>query len=523
MTQAADLVLSNGEVHTLEPDGDRTHEAVAVRDGRIVRVGPDYEVRFLEGVETRTVDLDGRVVLPGFTDAHTHLEHVGQYLLHADLSRTTSREDAIERLRANASEERDWILGFGYDESEWDDPRYLVREDLDRVSEDRPVAAMRVDAHTASLNSVALSRLGDSLPDEGVRSAGGEPTGVVVEEAVAPVTDLVGSGVEETRQLVTAARDRAHEVGVTGVHEMVRNSHAPRVYRELDRAGELGLRVRINYWRDHLDAAVETGLCTNQGCELVRVGGIKTYTDGSLGGRTAKVREPYADAPESDEGDDPTGRWVVESDDLRALVERADEEGFQVCAHAIGDVAIETTLSVYESVPGDGDQRHRIEHAELATDDQIDRMADAGVVASMQPNFLRWADDGGLYDRRLGPDRREWTNRLRAHADRGVDLAFGSDCMPIGPLYGVHQTVNAPVEAQRLSVTEALRAYTLGAARAGFDEDRLGTVEPDKLADLVVLESSPWDHPDRIREIDVAATVVGGEVVYNGSRSRNHS
>jgi predicted amidohydrolase YtcJ len=316
---------------------------------------------------------------------------------------------------------------------------------------------------------------------------------------------------------------------------MVRHSHAPRVYRELEREGALDLRVRINYWSDHLDAAIETGLRTNHGGGMVAVGGIKTFTDGSFGGRTAKVTAPYADAPDGEESgeDEETGsdaegggrgQWVVGPEELREVVERAHAEGFQVCTHAIGDEAIEETLSAYEAVlegnDGEGPAgavdgpRHRIEHFELASHDQIDRLADAGVVASMQPNFLQWAGEGGLYDQRLGETRRKRTNRLRTVADAGADLAFGSDCMPLDPLLGVHHAVNAPVEPQRLSVTEALRAYTLGGARAGFDEDRLGTVEPGKLADLVVLERSPWEHPEAIDDIEVHATVVDGRIVY---------
>ncbi len=531
MTDQADLVLRNGEVHTLTP-GDPTAEAVAVRDGEIVRVGPDYEVDFLEGVDTRVVDLDGRVLLPGFVDAHTHMESAGKYLVHADLSGATDRQDALDRLADRARDTDDeWVLGYGYDESDWPESRYLTREDLDAVSEDRPVAAYRVDMHTASLNAVALDRLRGEMPDDLVRTAGGRATGVVVEDAVGVVRDAVASGVEDTRRLVEAARDRAHELGVTGVHELLRNSHAPRVYRELAARDELDLRVRVNYWSDHLDAVVETGMRTNGGGEFVQVGGIKTFTDGSIGARTARLSEPYADADAEGDGNGAaTGEWVVDPDELDALVERAHDAGLQVCAHAIGDEAIEAAVSAFEAATddaGDGESagdggpltgvreepRHRIEHVELATDDHLRRMAEAGVVACMQPNFLRWADEGGLYDTRLGEQRSRGSNRFRDALEAGVDLAFGSDCMPMDPLLGVHHAVTARDERQRLSVTEALRAYTLGAARAGFDENRMGTVETGKRADLVVLEASPWE-TDAIDEVDVATTVVDGAVVY---------
>jgi hypothetical protein len=532
MTERADLIFRNGEVHTLTP-GDEVTEAVAVRDGEIVRVDEDYEVDFLEGVDTRVVDLDGRVLLPGLIDAHTHMESAGQYLVHADLSAAESREDALDRLAARAAETDDeWVRGYGYDESTWPAGEYLTREDLDSVTTDRPVVAYRVDMHTASLNSAALAATRSEMPDDQVHTAGGEPTGVVVEDAVGAVRDATAAGVAETRRLLEAARDRAHELGVTGVHELVRDSHAPRVYRELAARDELNLRVRVNYWADHLDAVIETGLRTNDGGEMVRVGGIKTFTDGSIGARTAKLFEPYRDGEASSEH--ATGEWVVDPEELNEIVDRAHEHGLQVCAHAIGDHAIEAALSAFEDAVGrregatgadghgDGadplngvadDPRHRIEHVELATDEQFERMAEAGVVASMQPNFLQWAGDDGLYDRRLGETRSRGSNRLRVAHETGVALAFGSDCMPLDPLLGVDHAVTARDEAQRLSVTEALRGYTRGAAYAGFDEDRLGTVEVGNCADLVVLEASPWE-TEAVAEIDVATTVVDGEIVY---------
>jgi len=524
MTDAADLVLTNGEIHTLAPPagspwgdgpGDEVHEAVAVRDGEIIRLDRDYEIDFLTGVETEVVDLDGRVVLPGFVDAHTHVESTGQSLVHADLSGAGSVDEVVERLREDAPDDREWRRGFGWDESEWPESRYLRAADLDRVSDERPVVAFRVDMHTATLNSVAVERLLGELPADDVEYEGGDPTGVVVEDAVGVVREAIDRGVAETRDLVTAARDRAHELGVTAVHDKVRNSHAPRVYRELALAGDLDLRVRIDYWSDHLDAVEELGLRTDHGSATVRTGGIKTFTDGSLGGRTAKLTEPYADVDPADREDDGRGKWVVEPDAFRDLVEQVDGAGLQLVTHAIGDAAVEETVATYEATEDPGGARHRIEHLELFDDDHVERLAEAGIVASCQPNFLQWAADGGLYDRRLGDRRRRRSNRFRDLLDAGVPLAFGSDSMPMGPLEGVHHAVNAPDERQRLSVTEALRAYTYGAAYAGFDEDRLGSIEVGTAADFVVLERSPWDHEDEIRDVEVAMTVVDGEVVHD--------
>ena len=508
MTTPADLVLTNAEVHTLT-DSDRTAEAVAVRDGDIVRVDSAYEVGFLEGVDTRTVDLDGRVLLPGFIDAHTHMAEVGKRLVHADLSGVCSPEAAVSLLSERADEtDREWVLGYGYDESNWDERRYLDRADLDGVRTDRPVVAFREDMHTAGINSAVLDRLGERLPDSDVERENDDPTGVVVEDALGPIREAIAPGPDETRDLVLAAQKRAHELGVTGVHDMIRYSHASHVYRDLDVEGALALRVRINYWSDHLGALSETGLATNHGGEFVRTGAIKTFTDGSFGGRTAKLTEQYAD------DSDAKGQWVVSPDKLRDLVRRADDAGFQLAAHAIGDGAIDEALSAFESLD-DPEARHRVEHAELLSEEAIERFANSHIIASVQPNFLKWAHKDGLYDARLGSERRKRTNRFADLLDAGVHLAFGSDCMPLGPLAGIHETVNAPVEGQRLSVTDALRAYTHGAAYAGFDERRLGTIEVGKKADFVAMERSPWDHPDELADIDVALTVVNGEVVHD--------
>ncbi|WP_410766923.1 amidohydrolase [Haloferax sp. DFSO60] len=509
MTAAADLVLTNAEVHTLESP-DETYEALAIRDGRIVRVGRASDVELLAGVETKVIDCEGRVVLPGFIDAHTHLPMVGKSLVHANLSGAKSVDEALSRLRERAEAvEEGWIIGFGYDESAWDETRYLTRDDLDSVSDSAPVVAFREDIHTAGVNSAVLEAYIDELPVDDVQKRGGEPTGVIVEEAVDVIREATEPDREEMEALVRAAQDDATAKGVTGTHDMIRGSYAPEVYRDLAETGELDLRIRTNYWSDHLDALEEVGLRTNHGDGLVRIGAIKSFTDGSFGGRTAKLSEPYADAP------DETGQWVVGPATLKQLVAEADGAGYQLTTHAIGDEAIDAVLDAYEDTEA-RDARHRVEHVELASDEAIERFADLGVVASVQPNFLKWASEDGLYDARLG-DRRLKTNRYRDFLDAGVPLAFGSDCMPLDPLLGIDLATDHPNPDQSLTVTEALRSYTSGAAYAGFDEDRLGTISVGKLADLIVLDESPWES-DSIRAIDVSMTVVDGRVVYEAAR-----
>ena len=516
MPAAADLVLTDGVVHPLT--GENEAEAVAIRGSDIVAVGRAYDVELLADVETTVVDLDGAHLLPGFVDAHTHLEMVGRREQEADLTGAESPDACLDRLRAIRDERPDseWILGFGYDESTWGG-EYLTREELDAVSDERPVAAVREDMHLASLNGVALERHREAMPDRDVRIVDGEPTGVVVEKALEVIWAAIRPDADRLREYLLAAQDVANRRGITAVHDMVRRSEAPKVYRTLDAEGKLTLRVRLNYWADHLDAVLETGLRTNHGSDRVRMGAIKTYVDGSIGGRTARLSTPYADTPDTDAdaddaGEDRRGEWVVDPEALATLVDRVDDAGLQFAAHAIGDEAIAVALDALE---GTGGERHRIEHAEVLTDELIDRLAASDVVVSAQPNFLKWAREGGLYDRRLGENRRRESNRFRSLREAGATLAFGSDCMPLDPLFGIEQVVTAPGPEQRLPVTDALRAYTSGGAYAAFQEGRQGTIEPGTCGDLVVLSDSPWES-DAISEIPVEFTIVGGDVVYDG-------
>lgn len=504
MTAAADVILTNADIHTLGPD-DTVVEAIAMRDGQVVKLGEAGSVELLAGVETDVIDCGGRTVLPGFIDAHTHLKSTGRYLVHADLSAAADRDETLELLDSTRAEHGDWLVGVGYDESTWPEGSLLRREELDTIDDERPIAAFRVDMHTASINSVAFDRLNAQLPAEYVDTEDGDPTGVIYEDALGVVREDIG-GEELTAELLRAAQEQALATGVTCVHDFVQGASVPRTYRTLDRAGALTIRVRLNYWRNHLDAIAELGLVTNHGTDRLTIGAIKSFSDGSVGGRTAKLFESYTD----DEG---TGTWVVEPETLQELVDRVEDNELQVAIHAIGDEAIEETLNAIERADDPGGARHRIEHVELATDEHIERLAESGIIASMQPNFLQWARDGGLYETALG-ERYARMNRFRDLFDAGVNLAFGSDSMPLDPLYGIHCAVNAPQPSQRLTVDEAIEAYTRGGAYAGFDEDQLGRLTAGSVADCVVLGSSPWDEPDAIEDIQVWRTLIDGTVVY---------
>lgn len=544
MTAPADLICKSGAIYQFgddelgpEPDPDGT--ALAIRDGDVVRVGSDAQVGLLEGVETTLFDLDGSVVLPGFVDAHTHLAFLGQRQREADLGEAASREECLDLLRTRREETADgWVVGFGYDESTWEsgttagaggegdaaDATYLTREDLDGISEDRPVAAFREDMHLASVNSVVLESHRDALPDAEVRTASGDPTGVIVEDAVGIIMDELRPESEGLRKDLLAAQAYAHRHGVTGVHDMVTLVTA-RAYRDLELAGELSLRVRLNYYDDHLDGVREAGLATDHGSNFVEMGAIKAFMDGSIGGRTARVSEPYRDGDSQGDGtetatdatatdDDGYGEWVTTPAELADLADEVEAAGLQLAVHAIGDLAIEAAVYVLDGRAGGP---HRIEHAEILPETVFERLVDSDSVVSGQPNFLKWARDGGLYDERLGTDRRKESNRFGDLAGAGVPLAFGSDCMPLGPLFGIEQVVTAPAAGQQLSVTEALDGYTRGAAQAPTASEEFGTLEVGTAADIVVLGDSPWAvADDDIGAIEVEATIVDGNLVYDG-------
>lgn len=511
------LALSGGTVYTLAgpaDDAERTADGIVFRDGQVADLG--------EGTAERTIDLEGRTVLPGFVDAHAHLPWVGITLHETDLSAADNREEALDSLAENAAEtpRGEWVLGFSYDESTWPDgERYsLSREELDEISEDHPIAAKRVDGHAVSLNGTGMDRVDLEGVEGDVRREGGEPTGVVIEDAVIRVTEATYPDREKARTVLEKGARRAAELGITTVYDMAgmatSNEPGDPFHAALFSAWREGsLPVRVGYYVhvDRGEALADLEIASGFGDDRLSMLGLKVFADGSIGAQSAKLDGEFADDPGND------GQFVIDRDRLQEAFAAAARANQSIATHAIGTEAIEVVLDAYEEVlPAYdvADPRLRIEHAELATDEQIERMSELGVIASMQPNFLQWSEPGGLYEARLGERWRRENNRLRTMHDAGVRLALGSDTMPFGPLYGIHHAVNAPHDAQRLPVGEALRAYTRGGSYAGFAENR-GYLEPGKLADAVVLDRDPFKHSDDIREIEVVATIIGGNVVYD--------
>lgn len=518
MAGDANVVLVDAKVFTAALDRPWAR-ALAVRDDRIVAVGTNRQAERWAGRRTRTIDLEGRVVVPGFIDAHAHMAHSAAELGWTDLNRVRSLGEAVERLRraAKKTPAGRWVVGTGWDEARWPEGRFLRREDLDRVSRDHPVVARRIDCHLGSFNSIALERTAHLAGARGFEvDPSGRPTGILKEDAFGAAFDLFAAdsaGIE--RGLPTVAR-RAHRLGITAIHDIV-GPAAWGAYQRAHRSERLLLRVNAMPKTSLTAPLLGAGLMTGLGDAWLRLGPIKVFADGSLGAHTASLREAYADRPTE------RGMLVHAPTELRSILEEAHRGGFQTATHAIGDDAIRLVVDTLEQIQERHprkDARHRIEHFELPDEEALRRAKAAGIVASCQPNFIgQWSGPGGLYEARLGKDRTSTNNPLRSILRRRIPLCFGSDGMPYGPLYGIHWAVNGYFEHQQISVEDAFRAATATPAYASFEEALKGTLEPGKLADFVVLEGDPFREPGRIAQIRVGSTWIGGRCVFARTES----
>jgi hypothetical protein len=534
----ADLCLINGKIYTQNPARPRA-SAVAVRAGRILVVGDDDEIRALAGPRARVVDLAGRRVLPGLTDAHFHLYDWALGLRRLPLAGAESLADLRRRLARRATEiaAGDWILGQGWNETRWPEPRIPTRADLDDVATEHPVILWRADMHLAVANSRALQRAGVTAdtpaPSDGVidRDASGQPTGVLRELAINLVSDAVPPPTEE--EVVAAMRQgfpQLHRLGVTGVHDyrIMGGADGPpafRAYQRLQAGGELALRLWMHLPGERLDEAAALGLRTGMGDARVRVGHLKLFSDGSQSARTAWMLEPYRDTGEC-------GMPLTPMAEIAEAVRRADDAGLAVAVHAIGDRAMRELLDVFERVLKRGRTAvtappaapHRIEHVQNVRPDDVARLGRLGVVASVQP--LHVTDDILMVERSVG-ERGRFSYAFRDMLAAGATLALGSDA-PVAdpnPFWGIHAAVTRQrrdgtppggwYPSQRLTVAEAVAGFSLGAARVSGREAELGSIAPGKLADLIVLDRDIFavDAPE-IAGTRVMMTVFDGRVVF---------
>ncbi len=548
----ADMVVRNAKIWTgvalaaerAAPAAEPT--ALAVRGERLVAVGTEAEIAPLVGPGTRVVDAGGKRLLPGFIDSHTHFFSGGESLLGADLRLTASREEFVTRFAEYAGKipAGRWITNVIWDHERWPGAPLPTREWIDAAAGDHPVFIPRLDGHMALANSRALAAAGITRatqdPEGGsiVRDpATGEPTGVLKEDSA---MDLVFKVIPppspaELADALDAAMAEAARLGVTSVVDFGNWPEWPLlaewpVYKQARAAGKLTVRVSfrtpISLWEKQRELVAAEG----RGDEWLALGGFKGYADGSLGSSTAIFFEPYADAPET------SGLFASDmfpEGELERRITAADAAGFQTSIHAIGERGNAVILDIYERVAksnGPRDRRLRIEHAQHLRQSEVERFARLGVVASMQP--LHAADDGRWADKRLGARSRD-SYLFRSLLDAGAHLAFGTDwpIAPLDPMAGVAAAVTRRTldgknpggwhPEQKISVAEALAAYTSGSARAAFAENDKGTLAPGKLADFVLLSDDPLAiAPEKLETVRTVLTVVGGRIVFDLAAAR---
>ena len=534
----ADKLLVNGRIFTMDA-GHCWTSTVAIAGDRVLAVGDgpatgspcsNHHLHDLLAPGGTVLDLGGRCVLPGLCDSHIHFTSYALSRRKLDLAEAASLDEVLALVAERARETRpgEWIVGLRWDQERWPERRFPRASDLDGVAPDHPVMLRAKNGHALVGNSLALRLAGvtaaTSDPPGGRigRDAEGCPDGMFFEDsAMDLVTGLIPRrGPEETDNALREAFTSAWRVGLTAIHD-VDGVPAFAAYQRLRAQGELGLRVVKFLPVDVLDSVLEVGLRAGLGDDWLRVGGIKVFADGALGSRTAAMLAPYAGEPQN------LGVVTTDAHTLRALARRAAAGGLPLAVHAIGDRANRMVLDALAGVvrAGKGGLRHRIEHVQLLHPDDVGRLAALGVVASMQP--IHATQDCEMAERYWG-DRCASGYAWRSLLEAGTVLAFGSDCPveDLNPFVGIHAAVTRRradgfpgpqgwYPRQRLTVEEAVRAYTLGAAYAAGLEDRLGSLSPGKLADLIVLDRDIFAcDPMAIGKTQVVATMIGGRFVY---------
>ena len=530
---APTLIVINARVHTMD-QARPSAEAVAIYGNRVVATGSSKEINAMSGPQTRVIDARGQLVLPGFNDAHVHFLSGGFQLASVDLRDANTPEEFAERIRQFAEKlpPGRWITGGDWDHERWPGAPLPTKELIDRYTPNTPVFVNRLDGHMSLANSAALKLASVTRetkdPPGGLivhDAKTGQPTGVLKDAAMSFVWKVVpASSFEEKLTAARAATEHAARLGVTSVQDMSAGNDVG-VYQTLLDRGELKTRIYAVSPLPSWERLARTGVRSHFGSEMLRIGGLKGFSDGSLGSTTAFFYDPYNDAP------DTRGLAGDEMFPEGAMLERvrgADRAGLQVMIHAIGDRANDSILSIYEQVTrenGERDRRFRIEHAQHLRPQDISRFGRDKVIASMQPYHA--IDDGRWAEKRIGHERARTTYAFRSLLDAGAMLAFGTDwtVAPLDPLLTIYAAVTRRtldgknptgwIPEQKISVAEAVRAYTVGSAYAEFSEKEKGTITPGKLADLVVIGSDIFQiDPNQIEKARVVMTIMDGRVVY---------
>ncbi len=530
------ILVHGGPILTMDPERPVV-DAVLMQFGHIVAAGPLDEVMTLRAGQVEDLDLHGRLATPGLNDAHAHIMMTG--FAQAEIALAAPGVSSIAHVRNLVADRVAvtppgvWVVGQGYDQATLDEQRHPNRHDLDAVAPDHPVFLWRSCHHIAVANTRALELAGITAqtrdPHDGTidRDEHGEPTGVL-RESVATLVSAQRPAPTET-DLTEALRLGGLEFrrnGFTSATEAgIRLPEQLRAYQRLWREGELPLRTYLMMIIDDtLDELEALGIQTGLGDDWLTIGPAKLFSDGSIGGRTARTRAPYEDEPDN------LGLWMISPAEIELRVVRAHDAGFQIGIHAIGDAAIEAVLDAYASAQAQNprpDARHRIEHCSLLDEGLLERIASQGVIPIPGTTFLHYMRP--VYLQNLGSERVRYAYAMRTFVERGIIAAASSDApvVPVNPLLGIQTMVTRkdrrgdeifPEEA--ISVEEALRAYTWAPAYASFSEHRKGTIAPGYLADISVFGSDLREvAPDDLATQVVDYTIADGRVVYERSES----
>jgi len=533
---AADLIITHANIWTVDSSHPKA-QAVAVLRDRIVAVGSDAEVAAWRGPETKMFDAGGKLILPGFNDAHVHFVSGGSQLDRVQLNDVTNAQEFARLIgeRAKSTPKGSWILGGDWDETKWTPAEFPTKELIDPITGDTPVFVSRYDGHMGLANSAALraARITAQTPDPPggaiVRDTEGNPTGALKDAAADMLLKVIPPlSHEERLRAVKRALAHAASLGVTSVQHMSADYADIAVYAELRDRAELTTRIYAAPSIVEFEDLTKVGVRRAFGDAYLRIGAVKGFADGSLGSRSAYFFEPFSDTPGN------RGLLSSEMQPPSAMHDRmikADAAGIQLCTHAIGDEGISIILDFYADIMKQhaADRRFRIEHAQHMAAKDFDRFAQLGVIASMQPYHA--IDDGRWAEGRIGHDRASRTYAFRTFLDHKVRLAFGTDwdVAPLNPMYGLYAAVtratldgknpNGWFPEQKLTVAEAVEAYTMGSAYAEFQDKEKGSITVGKLADLVILSDDIFKiDPVKIRDVRVLKTFVGGKMVWDADR-----
>jgi predicted amidohydrolase YtcJ len=532
----ADTLYTNMKGYTLtSPAGENAvlqkFSTMLVENGKVQAIGGETLAQRFADTDS-TVDMNGKTVLPGLTDAHGHIQSLGNSLLQVDLRDTESVSDAVQKVRSYAKEQQEieWITGRGWNQEQWKKRVFPSAANLDEVVSDRPVWLMRVDAHAGWANSEALRRAGidkNTVSPEGgeiIRDEQGNPTGVLVDNAMQLVEDIIPEpSLQQQRAAYELAFQHLVKLGITSVHDAGINSDEISIYKGLHNQGRMPLRVygMIAATEPKLAQLLAEGPYETRDQKLA-IRSVKIYADGALGSRGAALIEPYSD------DHDNHGLMVTSEEKIQDLYKLIIPHGFQINTHAIGDranrVVLDNLAEVYDELGG-RNLRNRIEHAQIVHPDDLKRFTELNLIASMQPTHA--TSDKNMAEDRLGSERMAGAYAWQTLLDEGTVIAAGSD-FPVelaNPFYGLHAAVtrqdrdNMPsggwYAEEKMSLEQALRSFTIDAAYSAWQEKSLGSLEPGKWADFIVLEQDPFAvDASQIWQTQVEQTYVAGERVY---------